>query len=185
MVTRVLGKQRGFILVTLIFLVLVGLLLMSGMAFLYNTADTQQSLQNGGAQAFVTAESGDQYGVYWLETHYVTGPLTTSPTTVPAPPVPPAPPGAGPPDCRANVTITYIKSRGVYYYTVSSIVPGCAGSGAARTVVRTVTGVPPGAKTRVCKVGGGKKKKKKKKNCKNVKNKSKKMVYTTTGWTED
>lgn len=180
MATRVLGKQRGFILVTLIFLVLVGVLLMSGMAFLYSTADTQQGLQNGGAQAFVTAESGDQYGVYWLETNYATRPLTASLTTVPAPPVPPSPPGAGTPDCRAHVTIRAVRTGGAYRYTVTSVVSACAGSGAARTVVRTVTGIPPGTKTKVCTVT-----KKGKKRCRKVKNKSKKMVYTTIAWTEE
>lgn len=179
MPTRAFARQQGFILVTLIFLVLVGVLLIAGMAFLYNTADTQQSLQNGGAQAFVTAESADQYGVYWLETNYSKTPLRRT-MTVPTPPVPPPPPGVGRPDCRANVTIRYAKAGGTYVYTVISVVPGCAGSGAARTVVRTVTANPPGAKTRVCKVQGRKKKKK----CKKVKNKSKSMVYTTTSWTE-
>lgn len=182
MVTRVLGKQHGFILVTLIFLVLVGVLLIGGMAFLYNTADSQQSLQNGGAQAFVTAESGDQYGVYWLETNYVTTPLTASPTTVPAPPVPPLPAGAAAPDCQAHVTITNVKSGGDYYYTVTSVVSACAGSGAARTVVRSVKAVPPGTKTKVCKVSGGKKKRTK---CKTVRNNSKTILYTTIGWTEE
>lgn len=185
MVTRGLGTQRGFILVTLIFLVLVGVLLIAGMAFLYNTADTQQSLQNGGAQAFVTAESGDQYGVYWLETNYTTTPLTTTPTTVPAPPVPPLPAGAGAPDCYANVTITdVVQSGGDYVYTVTSVVPACAGSGASRTVVRTVTGVPPGATTLVCKIQGSQKKPKHP-ICKKVKNKSGTVSYTTTGWAED
>lgn len=184
MATRGLGKQRGFILVTLIFLVLVGVLLIAGMAFLYNTADTQQSLQNGGAQAFVTAESGDQYGVYWLETNYVTTPLTTTPTTVPAPPVPPLPAGAGTPDCHANVTITDVKSKGDYLYTVTSVVSGCVGSGAARAVVRTVTGVPPGATTLVCKLQGSQKKPKHP-ICKKVKNKSGTVSYTTTGWDEE
>jgi Tfp pilus assembly protein PilX len=172
--TKGVRRQRGFVLVTLIFLILIGVLLISAMAFLYNTTDSQQILQNGGAQAFIAAESGDQYGVYWLETNYVKNPLTKAALVTP--------PTAFPPDCAAAVTIPKPRRKnGVYTYLVqSTVVPACAASGAQRTVVRTVTAIPPGSSTKVCKRQG----KKKKKKCTKVKNKHKTILYTTTGWSE-
>ncbi|MHB1566405.1 MAG: hypothetical protein ACYCXG_06770 [Acidiferrobacter sp.] len=136
------GRQRGFVLVTVIFLILVGALLIAGMAFLYGTADTQQEVQNGGAQAFMTAESSDQYGVHWLETTYANTILKNRKTVTVSPL-----PLLFPADCTAVVTIPpFVKKNGVYTYTVRSVVAGCASSGAARTVVRTVTATQgPGA----------------------------------------
>lgn len=129
------SRQRGFVLVTVIFLLIVGALLIAGMAFLYGTADTQQGVQNGGAQAFMTAESSDQYGVYWLETHYANTILKNR-NTVTISPLP----ALSPADCTAVVTIPPVAQKnGVYTYTVQSVVSGCVLSAASRTVVCTVT----------------------------------------------
>ncbi len=152
MATNRRGWQGGFILVTVIFLILIGVLLLAGMAFLYGTAGTQQSVQNGGAQAFMAAESSDQYGVYWLETNYANPPLLNKKTTVTPLPV------LSPPDCMATVTILKpVIKKGTYTYTVQSVVPGCAGSGAQRTIVRIVTAVV----------------------------KARGITYKTTGWIEE
>ncbi len=136
MATNRRGWQGGFILVTVIFLILIGVLLLAGMAFLYGTADTQQSLQNTGAQAFISAESGDQYGVYWLETNYSTTPLNVQTNVTPP---------LDNPECPATVTIFKpTKVGNVYTYTVQSVVSGCISSGASRTVTRTVTATQKG-----------------------------------------
>lgn len=120
-------RDRGFILVALIFLVLVGALLLAAMAFLYGTATGAEGVQNGGGQAFSAAESGDQYGVYYLETQYWKT-LPPTPLTLPA-----QTPSVPDPECPAVVTVT--KARGNYLVTS---VATCAGSAAAWTVVRTV-----------------------------------------------
>ncbi|MHB8253709.1 MAG: hypothetical protein ACYDEV_08415 [Acidiferrobacter sp.] len=129
---KTLVRQRGFILVTLIFLIIVGLLLMAAMAYLYGAADTEQSFQNSGAQAFIAAESGDQYGVYWLETNYAKPPFlnTGSAGTLVNPPPP-----ADNPDCLPVVTVTRIPKT--QQYTVQSVVT-CTSTQANWTVVRLV-----------------------------------------------
>ncbi len=123
-------RDRGFILVALIFLVLVGALLLAAMAFLYGTATGAEGVQNGGGQAFTAAESGDQYGVYYLETNYW-GVLPSTPLTLPA-----QTPSVPDPQCPAVVTVT--KANGDYL--VSSIAT-CAGSSAQWTVTRTVQAI--------------------------------------------
>ena len=131
-------RDRGFILVALIFLVLVGALLLAAMAFLYGTATSTEGTQNGGAQAFTAAESGDQYGVYYLETRYWKKPPPT-PLTLPA-----QTPSIPDPECPPAVTVT--KAGGDYLVTS---VATCAGSGARWTVVRTVQAqVKRGPKTK-------------------------------------
>ena len=120
-------RDRGFILVALIFLVLVGALLLAAMAFLYGIATSAEGTQNGGAQAFTAAESGDQYGVYYLETRYWKKPPPT-PLTLPA-----QTPSIPDPECPPAVTVT--KAGGDYLVTS---VATCAGSGARWTVTRTV-----------------------------------------------
>jgi Tfp pilus assembly protein PilX len=130
--------EQGFVLVTLIFLVLAGVLLLAAMAYLYGTVDTGQALQNEGAQAFVSAESGDQYGVYWLETRHATPPPPTKGGPwYPAPPLDNA-------SCPAQVTVTYVGKTALckkygypYSYTVGSA-SLCSASGARATIVRTV-----------------------------------------------
>lgn len=130
--------QNGFVLAALIFLVLVGVLLLAGMSYLYGTTDTLQGLQSTGTQAFVAAESGDQFGVFWLETQNATKPPTGGPYT-PAPPL-------DDPACPAQVTVTYLGKAGKYYqYGVQSIAT-CAASGARATVMRTVEGQKGGGK---------------------------------------
>ena len=126
------GRQRGLVLVGLVFLIIVGALLLASMTFLYGSADTEQSLQNSGAQAFIAAESGDQYGVYWLETHYP-GPkfLKTGGGGIAVSPAPPL----DNPDCPATVTVTQDPSN---RYTIQSVVV-CTSSGARWTVVRIMT----------------------------------------------
>ena len=120
-------RDRGFILVALIFLVLVGVLLLAAMAFLYGTATGAEGAQNGGAQAFTAAESGDQYGVYYLETNY-SGQLPPTPLTLPT-----QTPSVPDPECPAVVTVT--KAGGDYL--VQSVAT-CVGSAARWTVIRTV-----------------------------------------------
>ena len=131
MPSKTLTRQRGFILVTLVFLIIVGALLLAAMAFLYGSASTEQSYQNSGAQAFISAESGDQYGVYWLETNYA-GPkfLKTGGTPLLVTPPPPV----DNPDCLPTVTVTQDTGR---QYTVQSAVK-CISTGASWTVVRLV-----------------------------------------------
>ncbi len=149
-------RDRGFILVALIFLVLVGVVLLAAMAFLYGTATGAEGTQNGGGQAFTAAESGDQYGVYYLETNYWKT-LPPAPLTLPA-----QTPSVPDPECPPVVTVTTAGGD----YLVTSVAT-CAGSGAQWTVVRTVTasqtgggrGGPPGR-------GGGV------------------ITYTVTNWTE-
>ena len=121
-------RDRGFILVALIFLVLVGALLLAAMAFLYGTATGAEGTQNGGGQAFTAAESGDQYGVYYLETNYW-GQLPPTPLTLPA-----QTPSIPDPECPPTVTV---KAGGKLIYVVTSVAI-CAGSSAKWTVVRTV-----------------------------------------------
>ncbi|MHB1511711.1 hypothetical protein [Acidiferrobacter sp.] len=123
-------RDRGFILVALIFLVLVGALLLAAMAFLYGTATGAEGMQNGGGQAFTAAESGDQYGVYYLETKYW-GTLPPTPLTLPA-----QTPSVPDPQCPAVVTITTANGN----YLVTSIAT-CAGSSAQWTVTRTVQAI--------------------------------------------
>lgn len=127
MVSSALSRERGFILVTLIFLVLVGALLLAAMAFLYGTASAEQGTQNAGAQAFLAAESGDQYGVYYLETQY-SGMLPPRALTLPA-----QTPSVPDPSCPPVVTVT--KAGG--HYLVQSVAT-CVPSGARWTVTRTV-----------------------------------------------
>ncbi|WP_297396857.1 hypothetical protein [Acidiferrobacter sp.] len=124
-------RDRGFILVALIFLVLVGALLLAAMAFLYGTATGAEATQNGGGQTFTAAESGDQYGVYYLETNYWNK-LPPTPLTLPA-----QTPSVPDPACPPVVTVT--KAGGNYFVTS---VATCAGSAARWTVVRTVTATP-------------------------------------------
>ena len=121
-------RDRGFILVALIFLVLVGALLLAAMAFLYGTATGAEGTQNGGGQAFAAAESGDQYGVYYLETNYW-GQLPPTLLTLPA-----QTPSVPDPACPPTVTVTV---RGKLIYVVTSVA-SCAGSSAKWTVKRTV-----------------------------------------------
>ena len=134
--------NQGFVLVTLIFLMLAGVLLLAAMAYLYGTVDAGQALQNGGAQAFVSAESGDQYGVYWLESQHGT-PGKRLKTSGPPTPPPPLDNAA----CPAQVTVTvagtttqctkkYGKSY-KYTYVIGST-SLCGASGARAAVVRTV-----------------------------------------------
>lgn len=128
-------------LVTLIFLVLAGVLLLAAMAYLYGTVDTGQALQNEGAQAFVSAESGDQYGEYWLETQYAVSPLTKRGSQSPKPPPP-----LDNASCPAQVTVTYVGNTkqctkqygGSYKYTYTTDSTSlCSASGARAAVVRT------------------------------------------------
>ena len=128
------GRDRGFILVALIFLVLVGALLLAAMAFLYGTATGAEGTQNGGGQAFTAAESGDQYGVYYLETNYW-GQLPPTPLTLPA-----QTPSVPDPECPPVVTVTETGHRPPYYYYLVTSVVTCTGSGARWTVVRNVQG---------------------------------------------
>ncbi len=131
-------RDRGFILVALIFLVLVGALLLAAMAFLYGTATGAEGTQNGGGQAFTAAESGDQYGVYYLETNY-SSQLPPTPLTLPA-----QTPSIPDPECPPVVTVTEISSGPpAYVYRVTSVAT-CAGSGARWTVARNVTAVVSG-----------------------------------------
>ena len=123
-------REQGLILLTLIFMIIVGSLLLAVMAFLYGSASGEQGLQTSGAQAFISAESGAQYGVYWLETNYSVPPFFT---TGPAGTVI-APPPADNPDCPAQVTITENACR---QYTIQSAVV-CASSGARWTVLYSV-----------------------------------------------
>ncbi len=116
-------------LVALIFLLLVGGLLLAAMAYLYNTADTGQSLQNSGAQAFIAAESGDQYGVYYLETTYVAKFPPNAPAVPPQNPVPN-------PSCPPTVTVTRVKGGGKNYLVQSTA--KCPSSGAQWTIDRVV-----------------------------------------------
>lgn len=139
-------RQPGFALITLVFLMVIGALLLAAMAFLYGTANTQQSLQNMGAQAFISAESGDQYGVYSLEQ---TTPAPTAAFTV-TPPV-------DNPACPATVTISAPSSavgngngngngngqgpHAVADYTVTSVAT-CPSDDASWTVTRVVQESP-------------------------------------------
>lgn len=120
-------RARGFILVALIFLMLVGAMLLGAMAYLYGSATAAEGTQNGGGQAFSAAESGDQYGVYYLETNYW-GTLPPTPLTLPT-----QTPSVPDPQCPPVVTVT--KANG--NYVVTSIAT-CAGSAAKWTVTRTV-----------------------------------------------
>lgn len=129
MVTNAHPRQQGFILVTLIFLLLVGGLLLAAMAYLYGTSNTEQGIQNSGAQALIASESGDQYGVYWLDTQYVRN-YPAVPLLVPA--QSPMPNSA----CPAAVKVTS-SPLGGGYYTVTSIAR-CGSPQAQWTVVRTV-----------------------------------------------
>ena len=149
-------RQSGFILVTLIFLLLVGALLLAAMAYLYGTADTQQSLQNSGAQAFIAAESGDQYGVYYLETTYTKTLPPAGSTTLTQSPMPN-------PSCPAAVTITCTKPKGGGNTCLVQSVATCPSSGAQWTVIRTVTAAAGGGG----KGGGGAS-----------------ITYTVNGWIE-
>ncbi len=120
--------QAGFVLVALVFLVLVGALLLAGMAFLYGTATGDGGLQNGGGQAFVAAESADQYGVYYLETNYW-GQLPPASLTLPA-----QTPSLPNPGCPPVVTVTQTATD---YYAVAATAV-CAASGARWQVTRVV-----------------------------------------------
>ena len=157
-----LGRDRGFILVALIFLVLVGVLLLAAMAFLYGTATGAEGIQNGGGQAFTAAESGDQYGVYYLETNYWD---QLPPTSLTLPAQTPSVPDA---ECPPVVTVTETGRRPPYYYYLVTSVATCTGSGAHWTVVRNVQGQiqkrPKFKKGRLKKPG--------------------KIVYTVTAWTQ-
>ena len=133
MPTPSVHRDRGCILVARIFLVLVGALLLAAMAFLYGTATGAEGVQNGGGQAFTAAESGDQYGVYYLETNYWNK-LPPTPLTLPA-----QTPSVPDPECPPVVTIT--EAGGNYFVTS---VATCAGSAARWTVVRTVKALKKG-----------------------------------------
>ena len=133
------SRDQGFVLVTLIFLMLAGVLLLAAMAYLYGTVDTGQALQNEGAQAFVSAESGDQYGVFWLETKHAKSVIKGGPW-YPVPPLDNA-------SCPALVTVTYVgktkqctkKFGGKYKYTyITGSASLCSASGARAAIVRTV-----------------------------------------------
>ncbi len=105
------------------------------MAYLYGTSSTGQGAQNVGAQAFISAESGDQYGVYWLETRHGTA-KTVLTKGGPWYPVPPLDNAA----CPALVKITYTgKSGATYDYQVVSTTT-CPSSSAYSLVDRTVQG---------------------------------------------
>ncbi len=134
------SRDQGFVLVALIFLMLAGVLLLAAMAYLYGTVDTGQALQSEGAQAFVSAESGDQYGVYWLEALHDTPPALKGGPWYPKPPTDNA-------SCPALVTVTYAgttkqctKQYGnSYKYTyIAGSKSLCSASGSLATVVRTV-----------------------------------------------
>jgi len=164
MATKKIFNQSGLALVTLIFLILVGALLLSSMAYLYGAAATGQAVQNGGAQAFLAAESGDQYGVYYLATQYATT-LPPSPLTVTAPWVTPS-------ACLAPV-VTITATTPLVTYTVSSVAT-CPGVGARWTVTRTVSVTVTGTAGRGNQgVGGG-----------GQKGKPSGYSYAVTGWTE-
>lgn len=163
------NPQSGFALITLIFLLLVGALLLAAMAYLYGVGSTAQGLQNAGANAFVAAESGDQYGVYYLETQYSAA-LPRTPLTVTAPLATPSP-------CAAPaVTITAVgkitKKGGTY--AVQSVA-SCGSPVAHWTVVRTVS-VGPGAAT----TGNGNRGRGKG----TGRGKTSGFSYTVTGWAE-
>lgn len=159
----------GFILVALIFLLLIGSMLLAVMAYLYGTAAGGQGLQNAGANAFVAAESGDQYGVYYLETQYSTA-LPPSSLTITAPLATPS--ACTPPVVTITATSKITKAGG--NYAVQSV--AVCGSPVARwTVVRSVTAAPGNATTGNGNRGKGKG---------TGRGKTSGFIYTVTGWAE-